>query len=327
MSAKTQHNNILLAVVGFTAVVVIVALIGYLTLGQEPEIIQGEVEVSEYRVSSKLPGRVVELRVKEGDFVHVGDTLAILEVPEMDAQKRVVEATGEATKALKDLTDAGARQEQIQGAYQLMQQAKAASEIAQKTYNRMQNLYNEGVISGQKRDEAFAAYKATEAQVAAAKSQYEMAKNGAREQEKRMAANNTQASKSAVDVVKNLLKETVQIAQCEGEVSNVYPKVGELVGLGSPIMSISIMSDMWGTFNVREDHLQGLNKGDEFTAFVPAFNKDIKMKVYYLKDQGSYATWKATKDNGDYDRKTFEVKARPITKLEGLRPGMSLIIK
>ena len=327
MSAKTQHNNILLAVVGFTAVVVIVALIGYLTLGQEPEIIQGEVEVSDYRVASKLPGRVVELRVKEGDFVHVGDTLAILEVPEMDAQKRVVEATGEATKALKDLTDAGARQEQIQGAYQLMQQAKAASEIAQKTYNRMQNLYNEGVISGQKRDEAFAAYKATEAQVAAAKSQYEMAKNGAREQEKRMAANNTQASKSAVDVVKNLLKETVQIAQCEGEVSNVYPKVGELVGLGSPIMSISIMSDMWGTFNVREDHLQGLNKGDEFTAFVPAFNKDIKMKVYYLKDQGSYATWKATKDNGDYDRKTFEVKARPITKLEGLRPGMSLIIK
>lgn len=183
------------------------------------------------------------------------------------------------------------------------------------------------MISGQKRDEAFAAYKATEAQVQAAKSQYEMAKNGAREQEKRVAASNTKASKSAVDVVKNLLKETIQVAQVEGEVSSVYPKVGELVGLGSPIMSISIMNDMWGTFNVREDRLAGLKKGAEFTAFVPAFNKDIKMKVYYLKDQGSYATWKATKDNGDYDRKTFEVKARPITKLDGLRPGMSLIIK
>ena len=239
----------------------------------------------------------------------------------------MLQATNAAAEAMKDLTDAGARKEQIQGAFQLVQQAEAAATIAKKTYDRMQNLYNEGVISGQKRDEAFAAYKATEAQVAAARSQYEMAKNGAREQEKRMAANNTQASKSAVDVVKNLLKETVQVAQCEGEVSNVYPKVGELVGLGSPIMSISIMSDMWGTFNVREDHLQGLNKGDEFTAFVPAFNKEIKMKVYYLKDQGSYATWKATKDNGDYDRKTFEVKARPITKLDGLRPGMSLIIK
>ena len=322
MSKKSQHNNILLAVIGFTAVVILVGIIGFFTLEQKDDTIQGEVEVSEYRVSCKLPGRIVELRVKEGDYVHVGDTLAILEVPEMKSQEQMLLATNAAAEAMKDLTDAGARKEQIQGAFQLVQQAEAAATIAKKTYDRMQNLYNDGVISGQKRDEAFAAYKATEAQVAAAKSQYEMAKNGAREQEKRMAANNTQASKSAVDVVKNLLKETVQVAQCEGEVSNVYPKVGELVGLGSPIMS-----DMWGTFNVREDHLQGLNKDDEFTAFVPAFNKEIKMKVYYLKDQGSYATWKATKDNGDYDRKTFEVKARPITKLEGLRPGMSLIIK
>ena len=239
----------------------------------------------------------------------------------------MLQATNEATMALQDLTDAGARKEQVQGAYQLYQQAIAAAEIAKKTYTRIQNLFDEGVMSGQKRDEAFAAYKATEAQVQAAKSQYEMAKNGAREQDKRVAASNTKASKSAVDVVKNLLKETIQVAQVEGEVSSVYPKVGELVGLGSPIMSISIMNDMWGTFNVREDRLAGLNKGAEFTAFVPAFNKDIKMKVYYLKDQGSYATWKATKDNGDYDRKTFEVKARPITKLDGLRPGMSLIIK
>ena len=327
MSKKSQHNNILLAVIGFTAVVILVGVIGFFTLEQKDDTIQGEVEVSEYRVSCKLPGRVVELRVQEGDYVHVGDTLAILEVPEMKSQEQMLQATNAAAEAMKDLTDAGARKEQIQGAYQLVQQAEAAATIAKKTYNRMQNLFNEGVISGQKRDEAYAAYKATEAQVATARSQYDMAKNGAREQEKRMAANNTQASKSAVDVVKNLLKETVQIAQCEGEVSNVYPKVGELVGLGSPIMSISIMSDMWGTFNVREDHLKGLNKGDEFTAYVPAFNKDIKMKVYYLKDQGSYATWKATKDNGDYDRKTFEVKARPVTKIEGLRPGMSLIIK
>ena len=327
MSKKSQHNNILLAVIGFTAVVIIVGAIGFFTLDKEEDIIQGELEVGEYRVSSKLPGRILELRVKEGDYVHVGDTLAILEVPEVKSQEKVLQATNEGVAALQDLTDAGARQEQIRGAYQLYQQALAAAEIAKKTYNRMQSLYNDGVISGQKRDEAFAAYKATEAQVGAAKSQYDMAKHGAREQEKRMAASNTKASKNAVEVVKNLLKETVQIAQVEGEVSDVYPKVGELVGLGSPIMSISIMSDMWGAFNVREDHLQGLNKGQEFTAFVPAFNKDIKMKVYYLKDQGSYATWKATKDNGDYDRKTFEVKARPITKLDGLRPGMSLIIK
>lgn len=327
MSAKSQHNNILLAVLGFTLVVVVVGLIGFFTLGKQDETIQGEVEVSEYRVSCKLPGRIVELRAKEGDYVHVGDTLAILEIPEIDAQKKVAQATGNAAKALQDLTDAGARKEQIQGAFEMVQQAKAAEDIAKKSYTRMQHLYDEGVMSGQKRDEAFAAYKATEAQVKAAQSQYDLARNGAREQEKRVAANNAKAAQSTVDVVSSLLKETVQIAQVEGEVSDVYPKVGELVGMGSPIMSISIMSDKWGTFNIREDQLKGMKIGDTFTAFVPAFNKDIKMKVYYIKDQGSYAVWKATKTTGQYDLKTFEVKARPIDKLDGLRPGMSLIKK
>ena len=327
MSAKSQHNNILLAVLGFTLVVVVVGLIGFFTLGKQDETIQGEVEVSEYRVSCKLPGRIVELRVKEGDYVHVGDTLAILEIPEIDAQKKVAQATGNAAKALQDLTDAGARKEQIQGAYELVQQAKAAEDIAKKSYTRMQHLYDEGVMSGQKRDEAFAAYKATEAQVKAAQSQYELARNGAREQEKRIAANNAKAAQSTVDVVSSLLKETVQIAQVEGEVSDVYPKVGELVGMGSPIMSISIMNDKWGTFNIREDQLKGMKIGDTFTAFIPAFNKDIRMKVYYIKDQGSYAVWKATKTTGQYDLKTFEVKAHPIDNLDGLRPGMSLIKK
>ena len=151
MSAKSQHNNILLAIIGFAAVVVTVGVIGFFVFGQDDETIQGEVEVSEYRVSCKLPGRIVELRAKEGDYVHVGDTLAILQIPEIDAQKKVALAAGEATEALKDLTDAGARKEQIQAAYQLWQQAIAASEIARKTYTRMQNLYNEGVVTGQKR--------------------------------------------------------------------------------------------------------------------------------------------------------------------------------
>lgn len=327
MSAKSQHNNILLAVLGFTIVVFVVGFIGFLTLGHEPEIIQGQVDVTQVRVSSKLPGRVVELRVKEGDYVHVGDTLAILEVPEVDAQKKVAEATGEATKAIQAMTDEGARKEQIQSAFQIYQQALASNDIAKKTYTRMQNLYNEGVISGQKRDEAFAAYKATEAQVKAAKSQYDMARNGARKQEKEVAAKNSQAAESAVDVVNSLLKETVQVSQVEGEVSDVYPEVGELVGSGSPIMSIDVMSDMWGTFNVREDQLHGMKVGDTFTAFLPAFNKSIKMKVYYMKDEGTYAVWKATKTTGQYDLKTFEVKARPTEKFSGLRPGMSLIIK
>ena len=316
-----------LAILGIILVVAIVGIIGFFTLGKQKDIIQGEVEVEEFRVACKYPGRVVELRVKEGDYVHVGDTLAIIEIPEMDAQKKVAQATTATTEAIKDLTDAGARKEQIQGAFELLQQARAAAEITKKTYNRMQNLYNEGVISGQKRDEAFAAFKASEAQVKAAESQYNMAKNGARSQEKRVAASNVKAALGAVEVVASMLKETVQVAQVEGEVSEVYPKVGELLGLGSPIMSISELSDQWGTFNIREDQLKGMKIGTTFFVFVPAFNKEMKMKVYYVKDQGSYAVWKATKTTGQYDLKTFEVRARPLTKMEGLRPGMSLILK
>ena len=296
MSAKSQHNNIVLAVIGFVTVVIIVAVIGYLALDRDPDIIQGQVEVTEYRVSSKVPGRILELRVKEGDYVKAGDTLAIIDAPEVRAKMEQAQSAQSAAAALELKAQNGARKEQIQGAYSVLQQAKAGYEIAEKSYNRIQRLYDEGVMSAQKRDEVYANYKAMEAQ-------------------------------GAVNEVTSYIHETVQIAQKEGEVADVYPKVGELVGTGSPIMSIAVMDDMWGTFNVREDQLNGMQVGSEFTVFVPAFNKDVKMKVYFMKDQGSYAVWKATKANGQYDLKTFEVKARPTEKIDGLRPGMSLIIK
>ena len=327
MSAKSQHNNILLAVIGFIAVVVIVGVIGFFLFDRTPDMIQGEVEVSEYRVSSKVPGRILELRVKEGDYVHVGDTLVIIDAPEVKAKRAQAQSAEDAASAISDMANAGARKEQISGAYQLWQQAKAGLEIAKKSYDRVQRLYDEGVMTAQKRDEVYANYKAFEAQEQAAKSQYEMAVNGARQEEKRAAAAQVNRAKGAIREVDSYIRETVQTAQFEGEVSSVYPVVGELVGTGSPIMSISIMSDLWGTFNVREDHLNGMKVGDTFTAFSPAFNKDINMKVFYIKDQGAYAVWKATKASGQYDLKTFEVKARPIAKFDGLRPGMSLIIK
>ena len=280
-----------------------------------------------FRVSSKVPGRILEIRVKEGDFVKVGDTLAILDAPEVQAKMEQARSAENAAAAQQEMANNGARQEQVQGAYQLMQQAKAGMDIAEKSYQRVQRLFDEGVMSAQKRDEAYANYKAMEAQYKAAESQYDMAKNGARHEEKMAATAMVNRAKGAVQEVNSYIHETVQVAQMEGEVSDVYPKVGELVGTGSPIMSIAVMDDMWGTFNVREDQLNGLQVGSEFQAFVPAFNKEVKMKVYYMKDQGTYAVWKATKANGQYDLKTFEVKERPVEKMEGLRPGMSLIIK
>ena len=326
MSANSQHKNIMLAVLGFAAVVMIVAVIGLLAIDRDPDMIQGQVEVSEYRVSSKVPGRILELRVKEGDYVKAGDTLAILDAPEVRAKMEQAQSAQSAAAALELKAQNGARKEQIQGAFSVLQQAKAGFEIAEKSYNRVQRLFDEGVMSAQKRDEAFASYKAMEAQMKAAQSQYDMAVNGARMEDKMAASAQVGRAKGAVQEVTSYIHETVQIAQKEGEVTDIYPKVGELVGTGSPIMSIAMMDDMWGTFNVREDQLNGMQVGTEFMAFVPAFNKEVKMKVYHLKDQGSFAVWKATKANGQYDLKTFEVKARPVEKLDGLRPGMSLVI-
>ena len=327
MSEKKQHKNIIITAACTTLVVAVVAVIGAMSIKQEPETIQGQVEVSEYRVSSKVPGRILEIRVKEGDYVNVGDTLAILDAPEVRAKMTQAQSAENAAAAMDEMANNGARQEQVRGAFALLQQAKAGLEIAQKSYNRVQRLYDEGVMTAQKRDEAFANYKALEAQVKAAQSQYDMARNGARTEEKKAAAAQVNRAKGAVAEVNSYIHETMQIAQMAGEVSDVYPKVGELVGTGSPIMSVSLMNDIWGTFNVREDQLDGMKVGSIVTAFVPAFKKEIRMKVYYIKDQGSYAVWKATKSNGQYDLKTFEVKARPMDKLEGLRPGMSLILK
>ena len=326
-SENSHHKGILLAVAAFAAIIVIVGIVGYFTIGNEREILQGQVDVSEYRVSSKVPGRILEIRVKEGDYVHVGDTLAILDAPEVEAKRVQAQSAENAASAMSDMAQNGARQEQIRAAYELWQQAQAGLTIARKSYERIQRLFEEGVMSEQKRDEAFASYKAIEAQEKAAKSQYDMARNGARIEEKKAARAQVERANGAVMEVTSYIHETIQTAQAEGEVSNIFPKVGELVGTGSPIMTISVMSDLWGTFNVREDQLNGLKAGDTFTAFIPAFNQDIEMKVSSIKDQGSYATWKATKSNGQYDLKTFEVKARPTKKFDGLRPGMSLVIR
>ena len=329
MSKKStsQHRTILLSIAGFAVIIVVVVIAGLLSFPRETDVIQGQVEVTEYRVSSKVAGRIMELRVQEGDYVHVGDTLAILEAPEVQAKMQQAQSAEEAAAALRQKAVNGTRQEQIQSAYSVLQQAQAGFDIAEKSYHRIQHLFDEGVMSAQKRDEAYAHYRAAEAQMHTAQSQYDMAVNGARREDKDALAAQASRARGAVDEVGSYVRETVQTAQMAGEVTDVYPKLGELVGTGSPITSIAVMDDLYGTFNVREDELRGISVGSEITAFIPSFKTEMKMRIYYLKDQGSYAVWKATKANGGYDLKTFEVKARPIDRPDGLRPGMSLVLK
>ena len=327
MSAKSQHTNILLAVLGFATVVLIVALIGHLALQRDPEEIQGEMEVEEYRVSGKVPGRILALLAKEGDFVHAGDTLAIIEAPEVNAKMVQAQSAADAATAIAQMTQNGARKEQIQAAAQILEQAKAGLEIAEKSYNRMKKLHEEKVISAQKFDEAEAMYKSAQAQVKTAQSNYQMAVNGARDEERRAAAATAGQARGAVQEVQGYVRETIQRAQMAGEVTDVYPKVGELVGTGTPIMSIAMMDDQWATFNIREDQLKGMKVGQEITVRIPALDIEAKMKITSMKDKGSFAVWKSTKASGQYDQKTFEVKARPSQAIDGIRPGMSVILK
>ncbi len=327
MAIKSQNSNMLLAFLTLLGVIAIVAIAGFFMLRKGPEIIQGQAEVTEYRVSSKVPGRILAFRVTEGQAVKAGDTLALLEAPDILAKMEQARAAKAAAQAQNEKAIKGARQEQIQAAYEMWQKAKAAVTIAEKSYQRVKRLYEGGVMAEQKFDEVTAQRDAAIATEKAAKAQYTMAKNGAEREDKMAAEALVNRAKGAVAEVESYIKETYLIAQADGEVSEIFPKLGELVGTGAPIMNIAELDDMWITFNVREDLLKDLTMGNEFEAIVPALgNKPVTLKVYYLKDLGTYAAWKATKTTGQFDLKTFEVKARPTEKVENLRPGMSVII-
>lgn len=327
MAEKSQRSNILLAFFTLTAVVVIVSIIGFFTLGKGPEVIQGQAEATEYRVSSKVPGRILKFLVDEGDQVKAGDTLAILEAPDVMAKLSQAQAAEEAAVAMNEKAERGTRQEQLQAAYEMWQKAKAGLEIAEKSYNRVNRLFEQGVMSAQKRDEAKAQYEAMKATERAANAQYTMAKNGAQREDKEMAAAQVKRAQGAVAEVNSYISETYLTASADGEVTEIFPKVGELVGTGAPVMNVARLSDMWVTFNVREDFLKDFTVGGEIEAYLPALEKSAKFKVTYMKDLGSYAAWKATKTTGQFDLKTFEVKAKPIEPVENLRPGMSAIIE
>lgn len=321
-------NGKLVTFTGIIILVLLVAIFGFVFWQPKAEFLQGEAEATEVRISGKVPGRIEVFRFDEGEQVRQGDTVAILDSPEVMAKYSQAEAAQEAAAALNEKAEKGSRSEQIIMAYQTWQKAKAAADVARKTFERVQNLFQNGVVPAQKKDEAEANYKAMAATEQAAKAQYEMAEKGAQKEDKMAAEAQLNRAKGAVAEVQAYVKETYLVSPIDGEVSERYPKVGELVGTGSPVMDVLDLSDMWVSFNVREDQLKDLGMGEIFTAFVPALdNKEIELKVTYMKDMGSYAAWRATKTTGQYDIKTFRVKAKPTSKVEGLRPGMSVLKK
>lgn len=322
-----KSGSKLIPILGFAAVILAVAIYGFFFLNQEDNTLQGEAEVTEVRISSKVPGRIEKFFVEEGELVRRGDTLAILSAPDVYAKLSQATAAEQGAAAQSNKAQKGARVEQINGAYEMWQKAKVGVDIAQKSFTRVQNLYNKGVTTAQKRDEAEANYNAAVATEKAAKSQYDMAKNGAEREDKDAALAMLNRAKGAVAEVDSYITETYLISPVDGRISDRFPNVGELVGTGAPIMNVMDLSDKWGTFNIREDRLQNFKIGQTITAFVPALNKEVQLKIAYMKDLGSYAAWKAIKTTGGYDRKTFEVKGHFVDNQPDILPGMSLIIK
>ncbi|MDT3366551.1 MAG: efflux RND transporter periplasmic adaptor subunit [Bacteroidota bacterium] len=329
MKSKNSSYNLLLGILALAVIILVILIVGYIVSKDNgPKYIQGEAEATEYRVSGKVPGRVEEFRAVEGSFVHKGDTLVVIDSPEIRSKIAEANAARAAADAQRKKAMNGARSEQITGAYELWQQAIVQEDVLRKSFERVQNLYDQKVISAQKYDETKAKYDAACAQTKAAKSQYDMAVAGARYEDKEAAVALVDRANAAVELVNSYMGELYLTAPADGIISDIFPKVGELVGTGSPIMTVQDLTDMWFTFNIREDQLHSLQIGDKITLEVPALDhKTVDATVYYLRARESYATWKATKEIGEYDTKTFEVRARPNEPVEGLLPGMSVLIK
>lgn len=326
---RNKNFTIILAVALTLVGIIVVTIVIGLSLPEHPDIIQGQAETTDYRLSSKVPACVCEIRVQEGDHVRRGDTLVILEAPDIRAKLSQAEAAYAAAQAQEQKAQNGTRQEQVQQAYEMWQKARAAMEVAEKTYHRINRLFENGVMAEQKRDEAQAQYEAMVATERAARSQYDMAVNGARLEDKAAAGAQVQRAQGAVSEVTSYMDETVLLATADGVVTEIFPEPGELVGTGAPIMNVSCTDDVWFTFNIREDLLPGLTVGTETEVYLPAFDKRIPVRIIKMKDVGTFAVWKATKALDGFDLKTFEVKAHPLNAegLENVRSGMSVIME
>ena len=321
-----KRSNIFGIVIAILVVAGIIVFISWYMSQKSPVLLQGEVEATSYTVSSKIAGRIDSMLVREGQQVYKGQLLYVLSTPEIDAKLRQAQAAQKAASAQDKKALRGARPQQIQGAYDLWQKALAGLELAQKSYDRVKNLYEQGVIPAQKFDEATANLNVMKATASAAKSQYDMALDGTRLEDKVAAAALLEQAESVVSEVEIYAADACLYSPVDGEVSTVASEVGELVGQGYPVITVLDMNDTWVTFNVKETLLPKIKKGTTLTGYVPALDRNIEMVVDYIAVQAQFATWAATRTQGGFDVRTFEVKARPKTKENDLRPGMSVLV-
>ena len=316
-------------------VVVVLSLIVLVILGisqlqqfatqPREQFLQGQMEARRVLVAGKVPGRIEHLYVHEGDMVYKDSLIAVLSSPEIEAKKIQAQGALGAAKAQASKARNGARSEDITALKAMSDRAQEAATLAKNTYDRVQKLYNEGVLPLQKRDEAETQMKASQAAADAARAQYNQAVAGARSEDKAAANALVLQAKGATAEVDAYLEETKIRTPITGEVSLKLAEEGEVVGSGMPIIAVTDLNDSWAVFHLREDYLKNVFKGKKFYLQVPALDKTIEMVVSYIASVGDYATWRSSKESAGFDLKTFEVRMRPTHKVENLRPGMSVL--
>ena len=321
-----KKRNVIWLIIAVVVIIAVVALVGWYLKRSEPTIIQGTVECTTYKASSKIAGRIEEMKVEQGDHVTKGQLLYVLSTPELDAKLRQAEAVKSAATALDQKALAGARVQQIEAALNMWQKAQAGKELAQKTYDRVKALYDKGVVPEQKFDEADANYRAMVATEMAAKAQYDLAVAGASKEDKDAAAAQVQQAEGVVSEVESYISDAMVYAPVDGEVSTIIAEQGELVGTGYPVVAILDTTDTWVTFNIKETLLPKITVGMKMTAYVPALDRNVELEVTYISVQADFATWAATRTQGGFDIRTFAIKARPVSHVENMRPGMSVIV-
>ncbi|MEZ8783686.1 HlyD family secretion protein [Vibrio splendidus] len=293
----------------------------------QPVKLQGQIDAQQYSISSKVPGRIDEIFVRKGDSVEKGELIFSLLSPEIDAKLEQAKAGQKAASALAKQAENGARTQQIQAAKDQWLKAKAAADLMDKTYQRVNNLYNDGVVAEQKRDEAKTQWQAAKYTESAAFQMYQLAREGARDETKVAAAQKALMAAGAVAEVEAYAKDTQIHSWFNGEVSQVLLSSGELAPQGFPVVTVIDTKDAWAVLNVREDMLKHFEKGSQFEAYLPALDKSLTFQVTHIAVMGDFATWRSTDAAQGFDLRTFEVEAHPVNTSEILRMGMSLVVE
>ncbi len=294
----------------------------------KPIRLQGQVEAQQYNISSKVVGRIDQVLVRKGDPVQKGQLVFTILSPEIDAKLAQAVAGQDAANALAKEANTGARKQQIEASRDQWQQAKTASDLMEKTFQRIDNLYKAGVIAEQKRDEAYTQFQAARFAANGAYQIFKMAEEGTRDETIEAAEGKARMAAGAVAEVEVYAADTRIESWHDGEVSQILLQTGELAPQGFPVVTILDMNDAWVVFHVREDRLAEFQKDTEFSATIPALaHSNHRFRVNHVAVMGDFAIWRATNGDKGFDMRSFEIEARSIAPIEGLRAGMSVLVE